>query len=242
MKIYVEKKGNKYHVYSPDLNAVNINEKINYPFPNDLEATDEQAEYAIDNFNSGLSDFIEYYYFECKGSKDKIFDLFRTIEYIFDMPSVFNRYLDNSIVYGEDENDDYDKNERKNKPSDIASRKTQLEDYKVFNKDRLYISKVDSSISNFPITEDMPNEVGVFYEKNIAVIGNPFTKSFNTVLKKIQEVKAISQTRIKENTDFVISLKGKPLSDIYIKKIDQYNATGASIKIIAESEFLAMIK
>jgi hypothetical protein len=228
MKIYIEKKDNKYHVYSPELNAINTNEGINYPFPDDLNTTDERAEYAIDDFNSGLSDFIEYYYYECKGSKEEIFNLFGTIEYIFDKPSFFNRYLDNPTVYGEDENHNYKKKEP-------------LEDHKIFSEERLYISKVDNSISN---VNDAPanKEASVFYEKNITIIGNPFNKSFNTVLSKIHEVGAISKTLIKANTDFIISLKDKSLSDNYIKKIDQYNSSGSNIKILTETEFLKMVK
>ena len=57
---------------------------------------------------------------------------------------------------------------------------------------------------------------------------------------KVHSMGADIDTTVYRNTDFVIM--GQNAGPSKMKKIDQYNAGGAHIKIIFEPEFLEMIK
>lgn len=216
MKIYVTKTNDGFKVHCPELQLL----KNEISYYDDIEATDEDsAESALYEFNDSiLKDFIEYYFLEHKPKKEEVSPLFNnlTFEYIFDKASFKNYYLENPVVYGDDE--DEDKSDKKSTPK---------------------VKKFEFNFSFPPKKKTISNKH--FTGKKIFVSVPLFGKTivpFSVIFNKLKEIGAIQQKSLNKDTEIVVFMGKKQPADFLLKKIKQLNENGANIVIIDEKEFI----
>lgn len=213
MKIYVSKIKEGFKVHCPELQIL----KNEIHFIDNIETIDsESVANALCEFNDCiLREFIEYYFLECKPTKEEISSLFNnfTFEYVFDNASFKNHYLDNPTVYGLDDDD----------TGDISTEnKTKKE------------SEKPNSINNTSVDSRFRDKK-IFV--NIPLFGKT-TVSFSTVFDKLKGVEAKQQTSINKDTNIAVFMgKKEPPAD-QLKKIEKLNNDGANIEILSEIEFV----
>ena len=215
MKIYILKTQEGFKVHCPELQM--LKNEINYY--DDIEAFDiDSAEDALCEFNdSVLKDFIEYYFLEHKPKKEEISPLFNnfSFEYIFDKASFKNYYLENPIVYGEDEEDSLKSTNKKNTSKTNGTS----------SKPKKTITSNNGYFTNKKIFVDIP-----LFGKTIV--------PFKIIYNKLKEEQAMQQKSINKDTEFVVFMGKKQPANFLLKKIKQLNDNGANIEIMDEREFI----
>lgn len=222
MKIYIEKESQLFRVYSPELQRI----KEDIFFPDKMESKANNVADALMDFNDViLREFIEYFFIEHKGDALDLPDC-KTVEYIFDDASFYDYYLADPTVYGrETVSDEISKHSRKTRHGHGVAPSFPGHD-KLMG---------DALVQNL----DNADPTNPFYDKKVVFTGVLEAISRGDAAAKVKALGADINSSISGSTDFVIV--GADAGPSKMKKIADYNAKGASIKIISESEFLQMI-
>ena len=180
----------------------------------------ESAIDAIEDFKIELEEFIEYYFYEHKGTPEGLPDCLN-IEYIFDEDSFYNRFLADPNVYGTED-------KKVNPFRAKSTSQTKIEDVEV---------KVSNDIVKQPKTS--------FYDdiKDKECVIAHYSLSFKDGMKlitKIAQLGARPKNKITPSTSFVVIGDKKPISKKDQDKIDELNAVGANIAILPATDFLYM--
>lgn len=219
MKVFVQKKGQTYRAYSPELEC--IRNAIFYSSSLDISGA-ESAIDAIEDFKFELEEFIEYYFYEHKGTPEGLPDCLN-IEYIFDEDSFYNRFLADPSVWGTE-------GKKVNPFRAKSASKTNIEEVEAKAGN-------DIGIVNPPKTS--------FYDemKDKECVIAHYSLSFKDGMKlinKIAQLGARPKNKIAPSTSFVVIGDKKPINKKDQDKIDELNAAGANITILPATDFLYM--